>query len=111
MSFFQWLKGGSRSKALAHYRQGMNKAAKRDHRGAIDAYSAAIDVPGAPADVKAMALYNRALVYVTAGDAAKGTADLKAVLAMPEAVAEMKMEARRKLVRIQRKASRDEHEP
>ena len=58
-----------------------------------------------PADVKAMALYNRALVYAPAGEGPKATEDLHMVLAMAEALSDIKTEARRRLVRMQRRSS------
>ena len=38
-------------------------AKRRDHEGALANYTEAIELVGVPADVKAMALYNRALVF------------------------------------------------
>ena len=52
-----------RGKSLSLYRAGMAKAKKRDFAGAIADYSAAIELPDVPADVKAMVFYNRALAY------------------------------------------------
>jgi hypothetical protein len=46
--------------ALSHYRAGMAKANQRNYAGAIADYSAAIQVPDVPPDMKAMAIYNRA---------------------------------------------------
>ena len=61
MSFATWLTScfSRRGKALSLYRTGMAKAEKRDYEGAIADYSAAIELAKIPADVKAMALYNR----------------------------------------------------
>ena len=50
----------------------MARANKRDYGGAIADYSAAIWEPSIPTDVKAMALYNRALAYSTMQDGRKG---------------------------------------
>ncbi len=82
----------------------MAKARNHDPNGAIDDYTLAIDMPNALPNVKAMALYNRALVYAAAGDRPKAIADLNVVLAMTEQLTEIKTEARRKLVRMQRHA-------
>ena len=61
MSFARWLAScfSRRGKALSLYRTGMAKAEKRDYEGAIADYSTAIELAKIPADVKAMALYNR----------------------------------------------------
>jgi hypothetical protein len=58
-------------------------------------------MPHAPSDVKAMALYNRALVHVAAGDDRKGVDDLDAVLAMAEARVNVKTMARQKLAKLE----------
>ncbi len=57
-------------------------------------------MPGTPADLIAMVLYNRALVYVASGDDRKGADDLDAVLAMNEALVNVKTMARQKLARM-----------
>ena len=71
-----------RRKALRLYRRGMARAKKYDSEGALTNYTAAIESTDVPADVKAMALYNRALVNVAAGADAKGVDDLNAILEM-----------------------------
>ena len=65
MSFATWLMScfSRRGKALSLYRTGMAKAEKRDYEGAIADYSTAIELAKIPADVKAMALYNRCARY------------------------------------------------
>ncbi|MBI2477200.1 MAG: hypothetical protein HYV60_00660 [Planctomycetia bacterium] len=80
----------------------MAKSHRHEHRSAIEDYTTAIEMHDVPSDVKAMALYNRALVYAAAGDASKATTDLNTVLGMADAVPNIKSEARRKLVRMQR---------
>lgn len=82
----------------------MARANKHDHAGAIQDYSSAVATSDVPPDVKAMALYNRAMVYAASGDIAHAVDDLNAVLAMPQALAHVKTEARRKLVRMQRRS-------
>jgi hypothetical protein len=52
-----------------------------------------------PADVKAMALFNRGLVHMAAGDCRKSVADLQDVLATEEAPQNIKTMARQKLVK------------
>lgn len=92
-------------KALSLYRRGMAKAKIRDHQGAIDDYSAAIDISNAPAQMKAMVLYNRALVYSAAGQDSKAIEDLDVVLVMKEALTNVKIEARRMLLRMQNRSN------
>ena len=105
MFIVDWLKSGfsPRRKALCNYRRGMARARRRDHEGALDAYAAAIELADVPTDVKAMALYNRALVYVAAGDDAKGIDDLDAILAMDGAmeIVNIRTKARQKLAKIE----------
>jgi len=105
MNVILWLFGrfSNRGKALSSYRQGLAKARNRDHQGAIDSYTTTIGMVGTPADVKAMALYNRALVYVAAGDDGKGADDLDAVLAMGAALVNVNIKtmARQKLARME----------
>ena len=78
----------------------MARANKHDHEGALANYTAAIESPGISAKEKAMVLYNRALVYMAAGDDSKGADDLDAVLAMNEALVNVKTMARQKLARM-----------
>ena len=103
MNVFTWLKGrlSHRGKAMSFYRRGMAKSKNHQHQGAIDDYTSAIGLPETPPDVKAMALYNRALVYAASGDGPKATDDLNSVLAMSGARNNVKTEARRKLVRME----------
>ena len=79
----------------------MAKAKKHNHQGAIDDYTISIGMPETPVDVKAMALFNRALVHVAAGDDRKGVDDLDAVLAMEEALVNVKTMARHKLAKME----------
>ena len=108
MNVLRWLMGpfSNRGKALSAYKRGMARAKKHDHQGAIDNYTATIGTPDTPANLKAMALYNRALVYAAVGEDPKVTKDLSDILAMTEAPDSVRIEARRKLVRMQRR-SRD----
>jgi tetratricopeptide (TPR) repeat protein len=107
MGFFESMvnRGSGRSKALALYKRGMAKAKKRDHGGAIEDYSASIDMSDAPPDVTAMALYNRAIAYAAAKDTDRALDDLNAVLAMTELPANIKAAANEKLKRITRRSN------
>jgi hypothetical protein len=103
MKFFMALisRFTGRGRALWRYRRGMTKARRHDHQGAINDYSAAIEMPDAPPDVKAMAYYNRALARL-AEDDPQAADDLNQVLTMKETQPSVRTEARRKLLRIQR---------
>ena len=83
----------------------MARAKKHNHQGAINDYTAAIDMPGIPASVKAMALYNRAVMHVAAGDRSKGMDDLDAVLAMGGTFVNVKSMARHKLAMMKSRSS------
>jgi hypothetical protein len=78
----------------------MAKARRHDHQGAINDYTTTIGMPDTPADVKAMALYNRALVLVAEGEVPKGARDLDEVLSMKETLVNIKTMARQKLSRM-----------
>lgn len=109
MRIVNWLKSrlSSRGKALYIYRRGMLRAKQHDPQGAIDDYTATIDGPETPPDVKAMALFNRALVRCAADEHNPQVIDdLTMVLAMPESLADVKTEARRKLERMKRHSSK-----
>lgn len=104
MNPFSWLKSrfSIRRKALCAYKRGMARAKRRNHEGALADYTAAIEMQDVPADLRAMALYNRALVYAAAGDVDRGVCDLDAVLAMDGAVTivNIKTLARQKLAKM-----------
>ncbi len=96
----------SRGKALALYKSGMEHSKKRDNQSAIEDYTSAIGTPDVPPDVVAMSLYNRALVYAATGKGQKATDDLNAVIGMDAAPPNIKDEAKRKLVRMDRSAKK-----
>ena len=108
MNVVSWIKGifSTHGSAISLYRRGMAKAKKRDPMGAIEDYTASIDSQDVPADVKAMALYNRALVYAADGQTAKAIHDLNVVLEMRESLPTIKTEARRKLLRMKRSSEK-----
>lgn len=103
MNIFRWLAGcfTNRGRALSLYRRGMAKAKKHNHQGAIHDYDMVMAIAATPDDVKAMVLYNRALVHVATGEKQKGVTDLGAVLAMDDASVNVKTMARQKLVRME----------
>lgn len=109
MSFIAWMKSwfSHRGKALSLYRSGMAKANKRDYDGAIADYSDSIRAPNIPKDVKAMALYNRALAYSAIHEDEKSAEDLTAVLEMSGLPKNIKMEAQERRERIRRRNERE----
>ena len=110
MNLLSWLQSSFsvRQKALWNYKRGMARAKRRDHEGALAKYTAAIDSKDVPDDVKAMALYNRALVYVATGDDSKGVDDLDTVLAMDGGImiVNVKTMAKRKLGKMKSRCSK-----
>jgi hypothetical protein len=90
----------SRGKALWLYRRGMARAKLRQHRGAIEDYTATLNMTATPKDVRAMVLYNRALVHVAIGGQPQAIEDLERLLAMEDAPAKVKAMAKQKLARM-----------
>lgn len=107
MNVFHWLTGhfSKRGRALLLYKRGMRKARNHDHKGAIDDYSTAIDMPNASPDVKAMGQYNRALVHLAAKNDSKAIEDLNLILAMKETLTNVKTMARQELLRIEHRST------
>ena len=66
----------------------------------MSAYTTAIEHADASEDVKAMALYNRALLFAAEGNNDQALADLTAVMEMPLPLHEIKLAARRRLERL-----------
>jgi hypothetical protein len=108
MSFLNWFKGriSNRYRANSIYRSGMKNARAHRHQQALEDYTCVVEMAEAPADIKAMALYNRALVLDAMGDQAQAVVDLDNVLAMAETPEQVRMEARRKMTRMDRSNSR-----
>lgn len=90
----------ARSEMLSLYRRGLACAEKQDSQGAMSAYTTAIEHADASDDVKAMALYNRALLFAAEGKTDQALADLEAVMDMPVPLREIKLAARRRLERL-----------
>ncbi len=110
MNFFKRIaaKFTTRGRALAQIEEGMACANNAETDVAIQHYSDVINASESPRDVKAMALFNRALVLTTIGKEKQAAVDLKAILNMPETLARIKKSAADKLVRMQRKLKREE---
>ena len=92
-----------RGRALSMYKRGMQKAGERNLEGAISDYSVVVEMKGAPEDVVAMALLNRALAYSRAHDDDKANEDLQRVLDMPGATKQVIGAAHEKLRRMKRR--------
>jgi hypothetical protein len=103
MNLFKRLLGSRsvRSESLLLYKQGMTLAERGDRPAAMIAYTSAIEQPDSPDDVRAMALYNRALLLAADGKTEKAFADLQAVMEMPIPMAGVKLAARRRLDRLE----------
>jgi hypothetical protein len=69
----------------------------------MEAYTSAIELRGAPDDVRAMALYNRALLFAARKDIAEAVADLNAVMTLPTPLPEIKLATKRRLERMRRR--------
>lgn len=107
--FGRW---SQRQRATALYQRAIGFAKKHDHDAALADYTAVIEMAHAPPDIRAMALYNRSVVYSTLHDDTQAIRDLQRVLEIQEAAASVRLEAKRKLVRIERASSRlDENQP
>jgi hypothetical protein len=93
----------ARSDALALYKEGMACAANEDSKGAMLAYAQAIERHDSPNDIKAMALYNRALLLATGGKTERALADLQAVMEMSIPLHGVKLAAKRRLERLEKR--------
>jgi hypothetical protein len=82
----------------------MVKANKHDYRGAISEYTAAIDEPECPIDVKGMATYNRALAHAAIDQNEQAAEDLAAMLRMPGLPENIKTQARQRRERLRRRS-------
>jgi hypothetical protein len=93
-------------KAAGFYERGMAKAKRDDWSGAVADYTAAIEASSVSREVKAMALFNRALAYAHLGNQEKADEDLHATLAMPDAPLNIKTSAKAKLARWGKRRSK-----
>ena len=107
MNILNWFKSifSRRELALARYRSGMAKAKKENYSGAIEDYTASIRAPGIPIDVKAMALYNRALAYSAMHDTDNANKDLAEVLKIPGLPENIRTAAGQRQERLRRRSS------
>lgn len=107
-SFWSGLRGmlGGGSSAEAYLQRGMDKAKRKDNAGAIHEYTYVIDMPHAPEELRAMALFNRALVYAADNNPVVARRDLELVAAMETAPERVRNSAREKLKRIDRRGGK-----
>jgi len=105
MNLFRWLFAwrSIRSEAMQIYRLGLARDKMGESDGALGAYTRVISLDNAPHDVKAMALYNRALLFAARGENNKAAADLNAIMVMPTSVRGVTDAAKRRLERLQRR--------
>jgi lipoprotein NlpI len=96
----------ARGRAEAQYKQGLEKAKNKDLEGAIADYSAVISSKKTPADIKAMALFNRSLAYGMLGQSDSAENDLSAVVALPQAPASVVAAAKEKQGRLKKRSGR-----
>jgi hypothetical protein len=106
MGFLNWLFGklSKQGSSMAFYKRGIRRAKNHDLDGAQADYTSAIEMRSVSPKIKAMALYNRALVYVARKDEPNAIADLNAVLAMDHTPSNIKTEATRKLMRMEKRS-------
>ncbi len=111
MNVIDWLRGRISPKYRSEwlYRRGMVRARLKAYESAIADYSTVIETAESPADVRAMALYNRALVYDATARGGLAAADLRVVIEMPSASEKVRTEARRRMLRMQRADDRTTH--
>ncbi len=108
MSVAEWFKRrfSKAPTAMSLYKAGMEKAQQQDNDGAISNYSRAIELADCPVDVKAMALYNRAVVLAANKEIDQAIDDLNAVLKMNGASVKVQKAASQKLDKIRRRSGK-----
>jgi lipoprotein NlpI len=91
---------------MALYQRGLNNAKRHNYQQAVAEYTEVIESTDAPAEIRGMALYNRALVYDALDNQILAVADLRQVLGMSGAAEQVRTEARRKIARMDRSQAR-----
>jgi tetratricopeptide (TPR) repeat protein len=99
--FGRW---SNRQQAIALYERAIAFAKNHDHEAALANYTATIELNHVPPDIRAMALYNRAVVFSAMHDQAKAIRDLEELLGLSGAPGNVRLEAKRKLARMERAA-------
>lgn len=110
MNFLKRIAGKftARGRALAKVELGMDCANRQESDNATQLYADVINSSESPRKVKAMAVFNRALVYTTIGKERQASEDLKAVLRMAVTLTKIKKYGSDKLVRMRRKVEHAE---
>lgn len=108
MKMLAWLRGriSPTYRAKWLYRRGMLRAKAHRQAAAIEDYTAVLAISEAPSNIRGMALYNRALVHSAMGNEPAAISDLKQILSAGDITEQIKTEARRKLLRMDRNADR-----
>lgn len=92
-----------RGKATARYKRGLDKAHADEFAGAIQDYTAVIQMRGVPPDLKAMATFNRGLAYSLEHDLEKANKDFQAIEAIEGAPNSVLAAAKEKLKRMRKR--------
>ena len=85
---------------LALYERGMQQANRHHEKSAMESYTDSIEMPDMPGDVRAMSLYNRALLHEVSKNYTLARADLNAIFAIPSVPHQIASSARQKLERM-----------
>jgi hypothetical protein len=96
----------SQGKAESIYKRGMQKAKADDLAGAIADYTSVINGKDSPPDIRAMAYFNRALVYSKQEQDDIAHQDLKAVVGLAQAPPNIVAAAKEKLARWEKRRAR-----
>jgi tetratricopeptide (TPR) repeat protein len=108
MSFFSRLAGlftrGGRDDSLLS--QAMEHAKGKRPEKALAIYNSLIDAAGTRSEVKARALFNRALAYSSLNDDEQAIADLEQVLAMPNIPENVQNAAKSQLLRVRKRVTK-----
>lgn len=86
--------------------QAMEHAKAKQPEKAIAVYSSLIDAGATRSEVKARALFNRALAYSSLDEDEKAIADLEHALAMPNIPENVQNAAKAQLLRVRKRVAR-----
>jgi tetratricopeptide (TPR) repeat protein len=106
MSIFARLFGifSKSAKAEALFARAMEKAKNKDAEGALEDYTAVINMAKASPSLKAMATFNRALAYSNLSQYSEAKTDLENVIAAPHTPANVRAAAKSKQERMRKMA-------
>jgi hypothetical protein len=108
MSFFSRL-GGLLTRSGRdedQLRQAMDHAKNDRPKQALEIYTALIDAKGTSADVRARALFNRALAHSALNKDDRAIVDLTQLLAQPNVAENVQVAARSQLTRVKKRAEK-----